>query len=124
MDFDRSTVSAAYPDQGSISTRALNGIDTSGDPASRKRPRQFTNGLANHDFGDFISFPWIDDPGQIFGLLMGNDLTLIAIDIPRLFFQFTYSQYFPIFGPLGASITGKLWANIDFGPIRLRHARA
>lgn len=116
MDFDRSSVSRPTLTRADFNA-ALSGIDTSGDPARQETTREFTNGLANQDFGDFISLPWIDDPGQLFGLLMGEDLTLIAIDIPRLFFQFTYSQYFPIFGPLGASITGKLWANIDFGPI-------
>jgi hypothetical protein len=48
---------------------------------------------------------------------MGKDVTLIAFDIPALDFKFTYSQFFPIFGPLGVSITGTLHANIDFGPM-------
>jgi hypothetical protein len=42
---------------------------------------------------------------------------LIAIDLPPLDFKFSYSQFFPIFGPLGASITGTLGATIDFGPM-------
>src|SRR5207302_1896145 len=70
-----------------------------------------------HSFGDFISFPIFQHPEQIFGLLMGKDATLIAIDLPPLDFKFSYTQFFPIFGPLGVSITGSLGALIDFGPI-------
>ena len=94
---------------------ALSGLDTGGD-AHSETTKSFSNGFAGHDFGDFISFPVFQDPSQIFGLLMGRDATLIAVDLPPLDFKFTYSQYFPIFGPLGASITGTLGATIDFGP--------
>ncbi|HEX7094535.1 MAG TPA: hypothetical protein VF183_01540, partial [Acidimicrobiales bacterium] len=94
---------------------ALSGLDTGGN-AHSETTKSFSNGFAGHSFGDFISFPVFQDPSQIFGLLMGHDATLIAVDLPPLDFKFTYSQYFPIFGPLGASITGTLGATIDFGP--------
>ena len=95
---------------------ALNGLDTGGDPKATTT-KQFSNGFANKSFGDFLSFPAFKDPSQIFGLLLGHDATLIAIDLPPLDFKFSYSQFFPIFGPLGASITGTLGATIDFGPM-------
>ena len=91
----------------------LNSIDTSGMPASSSTTKEFTNGLAGNDFGDFISFPLFQDPSQIFGLLMGNNPTLILIDLPPLGVSFSYSQYFPIFGPLGAQITGSVGVTID-----------
>ncbi len=102
---------------------ALNGLDTSGDPKATTT-KEFSNGFADQSFGDFLSFPAFTDPSQIFGLLMGRDATLIAIDLPPLDFKFSYSQFFPIFGPLGASITGTLGANHRLRADGLRHARA
>ena len=61
-----------------------------------------------------ISFPILNDPGQIFGLLMGKDVTLVAVDPQPLKFEFKYSQFFPIWGPLGAALGGRLAAVIDF----------
>src|SRR6185436_2983637 len=83
---------------------AINGLDTHSDPHS-ETTKSFSNGFAGHSFGDFISFPVFQDPSQIFGLLMGKDVTLIALDLPPLDFKFSYTQFFPIFGPLGVSIT-------------------
>ncbi|MCX7893546.1 MAG: PA14 domain-containing protein, partial [Burkholderiales bacterium] len=91
---------------------AVSGLDTSGKPASSQSTKEFTNGLAGKSFGDFISFPIFNDPGQLIGLLLGDNPTLIQFDLPDFSFKFTYSQYFPIFGPLGASITGTLGADI------------
>jgi hypothetical protein len=91
---------------------ALSGIDTSGlsgpEASKANTTKSFSNGFAGHSFGDFISFPIFEDPSQIFGLLMGNNPTLIAIDLPALDFKFTHSQFFSIFGPLGL-ITAR-WA--------------
>ncbi|MBI84895.1 MAG: hypothetical protein CMJ81_17005, partial [Planctomycetaceae bacterium] len=92
---------------------ALDSIDTSGSPPSSSTTKTFTNGLANNDFGDFISFPIFQDPSNIFGLLMGNNPTLITLDLPPLGLEFVYNQYFPIFGPLGASITGRIGLTLD-----------
>ncbi|HXW10644.1 MAG TPA: hypothetical protein VD737_08520, partial [Steroidobacteraceae bacterium] len=49
-------------------------------PPQNQQAASFTNGLAGQDFGDFISFPIFQDPSQIFGLLMGNDISIIEID--------------------------------------------
>ncbi len=96
---------------------ALSGIDTSGGGSQAETTKSFSNGFAGNDFGDFISFPIFQDPTQIFGLLMGDNPTLIAIDLPELSMEFSYSQFFTIFGPLGVSITGTIGMKIDFGPI-------
>jgi len=46
---------------------------------------------------------------------MGQPAVLVAYDMAPLTFQTDeYHQYFPIFGPLGASIGGQLGATIDF----------
>ncbi|MFU8789007.1 MAG: calcium-binding protein [Methylobacter sp.] len=61
-----------------------------------------------------FAFPLITDPSQIFNLLLGKDATLVTFDMKPLELEFRYRQYFPIFGPLGASIGGSLGAKIDF----------
>src|SRR5947209_6946029 len=63
---------------------------------------------------DFIDFPFLKDPSQIIGALFGRPFTLVTIDLPPFTFGFSYSQFFPIIGPLGASITGSLSAKFDF----------
>ena len=111
IDFDLDTVPLPSIDAGDI-RNALDGLET--DPGSGAEvTKSFTNGLADKSFGDFISFPIFDNPSQVFGLLMGKDASLIEVDLPPLDFNFTYSQFFPIFGPLGASITGTVGALID-----------
>ncbi|HEV8604724.1 MAG TPA: calcium-binding protein [Tepidisphaeraceae bacterium] len=74
----------------------------------------FTSDLGKGNFGDFISFPFLNDPSQILGALFGRPFTLVTLDLPPFTFGFTYSQFFPIIGPLGASITGSLGAKFDF----------
>jgi Ca2+-binding RTX toxin-like protein len=66
------------------------------------------NQLASLKHGKW-AFPIIQDPMQVFGLLMGKDADLITYDMPALIFNFNYSQFFPIVGPIGANI------GINFG---------
>ncbi|HEY4634774.1 MAG TPA: calcium-binding protein, partial [Candidatus Limnocylindrales bacterium] len=98
---DRDLIELPDIDAGDIAG-ALDGL--AGAPGSSQQSAEFTNGMADGDFGDFISFPIFQDPSQIFGLLMGNDISLIEIDLPEFSFQFTYSQFFPIYGPLGVAL--------------------
>jgi Ca2+-binding RTX toxin-like protein len=67
---------------------------------------------ATKEEGGF-SFPIFQDPGQVFGLLLGKPADIIVYDMPPLVFDFTYSQYFPIWDGLGAEITGSLGVIID-----------
>ena len=76
--------------------------------------KSFTQKLNSGGFGQGFSFPILTDPSQIFGLLLGQEATLIEYDMPPLIFDFSYTQFFPIFGPLGVSITGNVGATIDF----------
>jgi Ca2+-binding RTX toxin-like protein len=64
---------------------------------------------------DNFSFPFLDNPMELFGLLMGKDVTLVRWDMPTFKFEFSYSQNFPIFGPLNAHLGGKIGATIDIG---------
>lgn len=62
-----------------------------------------------------FAIPLFDDPTQVFGLLTGSgDATLLTFDMKPLSVDFEYSQYFPIFGPLGAAVTGSLGLTADF----------
>ena len=59
-------------------------------------------------------FTILDDPGQIFGLLMGKPAVLVGYDLAPLKFEFEWYHFFPIYGPLGVSINVEFGANIDF----------
>ncbi|HET9942787.1 MAG TPA: hypothetical protein VFR05_05570, partial [Terriglobia bacterium] len=61
-----------------------------------------------------FTFPIIEDPSQIFGLLMGTPAVLVAYDMPPLHFEAEFSAFFSIFGPLGVSINLEAELNIDF----------
>jgi Ca2+-binding RTX toxin-like protein len=82
--------------------------------AASSEVKSFSKGLNGGDFGDFIDFPFLRDPSQILGALFGRPFTLVTLDLPPFAFGFSYSQFFPIIGPLGASITGSLGAKFDF----------
>lgn len=60
------------------------------------------------------TFPIVQDPSQIFGLLLGRDATLVHYKMAPLKFNFQYSQYFPIVGPIGARIGVNLGADMRF----------
>ena len=65
-----------------------------------------------------LDVPILTEPMNIFKLLMGDKaVTLITLDLPALGMEFSYSQYFPIVGPLGARIGGKVGfkADLAFG---------
>lgn len=68
------------------------------------------------DFEDQKGFavPFLKNPGELFGLLLGKDILLVTYDMPRLDFNFQYDQFFPIIGPLGASLSGEIGAVADF----------
>ncbi|MGE5611337.1 MAG: beta strand repeat-containing protein [Bacillota bacterium] len=54
-------------------------------------------------------------PANIFKLLMGRDITLVSFDVPELNFNASYSQSFPIFGPLMMTLAGEVSARIHLG---------
>jgi hypothetical protein len=70
-------------------------------------------GEATDDYG--FKFPLFDEPTRVFQLLMGNDIPLVEYRMKPFSFEFEYSQFFPIIGPLGVSITGNVGIKIQIG---------
>ncbi|WP_152049608.1 LEPR-XLL domain-containing protein [Tautonia marina] len=64
--------------------------------------------------GNALSFPILDDPTIAFKLLLGQDVELMAFDMPRLSLDFTTEIFFPILGPLGVQLNGAVSAAVDF----------
>ena len=72
------------------------------------------NGMMPADTKGKFAFPILDNPINVFQLLLGKeDLTLVTYDMPPASFGFEYSQFFTIFGPVGARIGGEVGFNID-----------
>jgi Ca2+-binding RTX toxin-like protein len=62
-----------------------------------------------------FDLPILNDPSQIFNLLLGKDATLITYDMKPLELGFEYqSPFITIFGPLGVRFGAGLGATIDF----------
>jgi hypothetical protein len=61
-----------------------------------------------------FKFPIIEDPSNIFKLLLGQpDVSLVEVDLPLLAFEFFYRQEIPIWGPLVATFGGGVGGGID-----------
>ncbi|MGH8429725.1 MAG: hypothetical protein ACREUF_04905, partial [Solimonas sp.] len=56
----------------------------------------------------------IEDPSQVFGMLMGQPATLVSFTMAPLILEAEFSAFFSIFGPLGVSINAEFGA--QFGP--------
>ena len=82
---------------------ALNDLGSSSGSSSQKTISTLSGVVGGDSAGGF-AFPFLQDPSQIFGLLTGQPADLVTYDLPGLFFEFEYSQFFPIYGPLGISI--------------------
>ncbi|NJN85619.1 MAG: calcium-binding protein [Leptolyngbyaceae cyanobacterium SL_7_1] len=66
--------------------------------------------------GGGFKFPFLTSPSEAIKLILGfDDVTLFQYDAPVVGFDFTYRQFFPILGPLGAELTGNVGARIDVG---------
>ncbi|MCQ2104647.1 MAG: hypothetical protein MJZ26_02540 [Fibrobacter sp.] len=59
-------------------------------------------------------FIW-DNPTDVFKLLLGQDIMLVEYDMPKLSFNFDWSTFVRIYGPLGARLGLSLSADIDLG---------
>jgi Ca2+-binding RTX toxin-like protein len=60
-----------------------------------------------------FSFPLFDNPWLAFGLLIGQDVSLVEYDLPPFGVDFTYVQKFPIWGPLFARLSGSIGLTVD-----------
>lgn len=64
--------------------------------------------------GSPFKFDLLEDPMQVFGMLMGRPAKLITYDMPEFGIDAEFSAFFSIFGPLGVSINLEAALNIDF----------
>jgi len=64
--------------------------------------------------GGGFQFPFLKKPSVLFALFLGQPVVLATYDMPRLDFTFTYSQFFPIIGPLGVTLMGTVEAVAHF----------
>jgi Ca2+-binding RTX toxin-like protein len=62
-----------------------------------------------------FQIPILSDPASAFQLLLGKDVPLITYETPKLDLSFAFDEFFPIIGPLGADLAGKIGAEAQFG---------
>lgn len=85
-----------------------------GGNSNSAKTKSTMSALRSGEAGGGFDFPIFNDPSQIFGLLMGEPAVLVTYDMAPLYFEFEWSTFFSIFGPLGASINIGFSADIDF----------
>ena len=91
-------------------TGALEGADPSGTADSAA-------GVLGGDYntGDYgFAFPFLEDPTQIFGALLGRPMVLITYDLAPFGVEFTWEQSFMIYGPLWGKIGVGVGVRADF----------
>ncbi|MGH7139016.1 MAG: hypothetical protein ACREHD_24995, partial [Pirellulales bacterium] len=81
-------------------------INASGNSAVSGEYQSFSSALQTNPGN--ISFPLLEDPTKAFGLLMGKSVDLVDITLPSLSGSFSYTQDFPIFPFLVATLTGRV----------------
>jgi Ca2+-binding RTX toxin-like protein len=94
-----------------LNSVSLPDIDAADFSAQSSKTQSFTAGVTQPGSVDFP----ILKPETIFGLLMGKPATIFTVEFPEFGFEFMYRQVIPIIGPLAATFSGKIGANIDLG---------
>ncbi len=62
-----------------------------------------------------FDIPILNDPASAFQFLLGKDVPLVTYETPALGFDFSFDEFFPIIGPLGADLAGEIGAQAQFG---------
>ncbi|HFE32207.1 MAG TPA: hypothetical protein ENJ17_02725, partial [Gammaproteobacteria bacterium] len=85
-------------------------------PDKGGKAKDFAKNLTSPGKGSF-AFPIIQDPSNVFNLLLGNPegIDLVTYDLPPFGLDFDYRQRFPIFPPLFATLRGSMGITIDLG---------
>ncbi len=111
--FNDRDAAGAFDDAAAAFLSALDDSTTTGGDKNKDAAKTVTKLKAGGSF----DFPIINDPAQIFGLLMGNPATLVTFDLDPLIVGFEKSFFFSIFGPLGVSLglTIEFTADFAFG---------
>jgi hypothetical protein len=76
--------------------------------------RTFTARLSSPTFDFDFPVLGVSGPDLVFRLLLGQAVDLFTFDLTALQVHFSYSQEFPIFGPIVATLSGSLDAAIHF----------
>lgn len=83
----------------------------------RKAQPTFVTEKTKPDATPSFEFPILTEPTTAVNLLLGKNVDLFKAALPSLGLGFTYEQFIPIFGPIGATIKGSAGAigNLGFG---------
>lgn len=104
-----SSLANVTPRRTRTTTSILSQLSAAGSTGSVAKRLNVTNRFK-------LEVPLLQDGGwqQAFRLLLGQNVDLIKFDMTALRLSFDYTQFFPIFGPLGATVTGRLEATVRF----------
>ncbi len=91
---------------GKLTAAAGSGAGSELDAADQQKVEDFKDQTG-------FSLPVLENPGQLFGLLLGQDIDLATFDLPKLDFEFGFDKFFPIVGPLGVHVAGDIGATAD-----------
>jgi Ca2+-binding RTX toxin-like protein len=76
--------------------------------------RNITNSYTTNPIPGF-QIPLLSNPASAFKLLLGQDVPLVTYETPALDLSLSFSEFFPIIGPLGAELAGTIGAKAQFG---------
>ncbi len=96
-------------DVGKYSDKLKNNSDIGGEA-----DKELKNQGLHMDGSGKWEFIW-NNPSKIFKLLLGEDVDLVKYTMPKLCFEFDWSQFIRIWGPLGARIGVTFSASIQLG---------
>lgn len=86
--------------------------------------KAFTQSMMSNSRSFQFEMPLLQSPSNAFKLLMGQDVDLFTFDMTALDFKFNYRQFFPILGPIGATVNGnvgvKLWFKFGYDTFGFR----
>ncbi len=74
-----------------------------------------TTAAANASIKDESGFSVavLKNPSSFFKLMLGQDISLVTYDVPKLDLAFDYRQFFPVLGPIGVTLAGRVGALAD-----------
>jgi hypothetical protein len=67
----------------------------------------------NQGLGLNLDFPVFDDPSSLFGILLGQDVTLMKCNLTYNDSPADFSKFYPILGPLGIQLDGSFTFHTD-----------
>lgn len=84
--------------------------------AASKSPKASSTSSFKKSIGETkIRVPLLDNPSTALCLLLGKDVSLFEVDLPKVELEFEYSEFFPVVGPIGARIGGVAGLKVEMG---------